>query len=50
MRQLRELPRGERLSYAAIAERLNAESKLTRDGRPWSAAGVFQVLQGRSTS
>jgi DNA invertase Pin-like site-specific DNA recombinase len=45
MRQLRDLPRGERLSYHGIAERLNAEGKLTRYGKPWSRAGVFQVLQ-----
>ena len=44
MRQLRALPRGERLSYDGIAERLNAEGKTTRYGKLWTRAGVFQVL------
>lgn len=44
MRTLRSRPRGERLSYEAIAQQLNAEGKTTRYGKPWSRAGVFQVL------
>jgi DNA invertase Pin-like site-specific DNA recombinase len=44
MRSLRSKPRGERLSYDGIAQRLTAEGKLTRYGRPWSRAAVFQVL------
>ena len=44
MRQWRALPRGQRLSYAAIAARLNVEGHTTRYGKPWTRAGVFQVL------
>jgi DNA invertase Pin-like site-specific DNA recombinase len=44
MRALRMRPRGERLSYEAIAARLNEEGHSTRYGKPWSRAGVFQVL------
>jgi DNA invertase Pin-like site-specific DNA recombinase len=44
MRHLRELPRGERLSYEAIAAHLNADGHTTRYGKPWTRAGVFQVL------
>lgn len=44
MRDLRARPRGERLSYEAIASQLNAEGHTTRYGKPWTRAGVFQVL------
>jgi DNA invertase Pin-like site-specific DNA recombinase len=44
MRELRTRPRGERLSYEAIASQLNAEGHTTRYGKPWTRAGVFQVL------
>jgi DNA invertase Pin-like site-specific DNA recombinase len=39
--KLRRKPKGgERLSFAAIAERLNAESVPTRTGRPWAPETV----------
>ena len=44
MQQLRGRPRGERLSYEGIARQLNAEGRTTRYGKPWTRAGVFQVL------
>jgi DNA invertase Pin-like site-specific DNA recombinase len=44
MQQLRGRPRGERLSYEGIASQLNAEGRTTRYGKPWTRAGVFQVL------
>jgi DNA invertase Pin-like site-specific DNA recombinase len=44
MRELRMRPRGERLSYEAIAAQLNSEGHPTRYGKPWTRAGVFQVL------
>lgn len=44
MRLLRARPRGERPSYEGIAAQLNAEGHTTRYGKPWSRAGVFQVL------
>ena len=44
MRELRARPRGERLSYDAIASQLNTEGHTTRYGKPWTRAGVFQVL------
>jgi len=45
MRELRRKPaKGARLSYAAIADRLNAEGFSTRYGRSWTRAGVFTVL------
>jgi DNA invertase Pin-like site-specific DNA recombinase len=44
MRQLRERPRGERLSYEAIAAQLNEQGRTTRYGKGWTRAGVFQVL------
>ena len=43
-RDLRARPRGERLSFEAIAAKLNAEGRTTRYGKPWTRAGVFQVL------
>ena len=45
MRQLRRKPvKSERLSYEAIAQRLNAERHTTRYGKPWTRAGVYSVL------
>ena len=44
MRDLRARPRGERLSFEAIAAQLNTEGRTTRYGKPWTRAGVFQVL------
>ena len=44
MRALRAKPRGERLSFQAIAERLNTQGTLTRYGKLWSRATVFQIL------
>jgi DNA invertase Pin-like site-specific DNA recombinase len=45
MRQLRRKPRGgERLSFAAIADRLNADGVPTRTGKPWAPAVVFRIL------
>jgi DNA invertase Pin-like site-specific DNA recombinase len=44
--KLRRKPRGgERLSFAAIAERLNAEGAPTRTGRPWVAETVRGIVQ-----
>lgn len=46
IRQLRRKPAGgKRLSFAKIAERLDAEGIPTRYGRPWSASTVKQVFQ-----
>ncbi len=43
--QLRRKPRGgERLSFKAIADRLNADGVPTRQGGPWRASTVGQVL------
>ena len=44
MRELRTRPRGERLSYEAIASQLNSEGHTTRYGKQWTRASVFQVL------
>jgi len=44
MRQLRERPRGARLSYEAIAAQVNEQGYTTRYGKTWTRAGVFQVL------
>jgi len=44
MSALREKPRGERLSFAAIANHLNAAGHTTRYGRPWTRDGVCKVL------
>jgi len=42
--KLRRKPRGgERLSFAAIAERLNAEGQPTRTGRPWAPEVVRRI-------
>ena len=46
MRQLRRKPRnGDRASYAAIAETLNAEDRATRCGRAWAAGSVQAILK-----
>jgi DNA invertase Pin-like site-specific DNA recombinase len=43
--KLRRKPRGgERLSFAAIAERLNAEGVPTRTGKPWAAETVRGIV------
>lgn len=45
MRQLRRKSPGEpRLGYHRIAKTLNAEARLTRTGRPWTATTVRKVL------
>jgi DNA invertase Pin-like site-specific DNA recombinase len=48
--KLRRKPRGaERLSFAAIAERLNAEGHPTRTRKPWAPETVRQiVMRGRA--
>ena len=44
--KLRRKPKGgERLSFAAIAERLNAERLPTRTGRPWAPETVRGIVQ-----
>ncbi len=46
IRRLRRKPRGgERLSYDAIAARLNAEGVPTRTGKPWAGATVCGILK-----
>ncbi|MGD0948613.1 MAG: recombinase family protein [Candidatus Binatia bacterium] len=46
--KLRRKPRGgERLSFAAIAERLNAEGHPTRTGKPWAPQTVRQIAGRR---
>ena len=45
MRALRRKPvKGARASFQAVADTLNAEGTLNRDGRPWSASRVHAVL------
>jgi DNA invertase Pin-like site-specific DNA recombinase len=45
IRKLRRKPRGgERLSFAAIAERLNAEGRATRTGKPWAPETVRRIV------
>jgi DNA invertase Pin-like site-specific DNA recombinase len=45
LRELRRKPKGgERLSLAAIAERLNVEGHATRTGRPWAPGTVYAIL------
>jgi O6-methylguanine-DNA--protein-cysteine methyltransferase len=44
MRELQTRPRGDRLSYEAIASQLNSEGHTTRYDKQWTRAGVFQVL------
>ncbi len=49
MRRLRRKPRGgERLSYDAIAARLNAEGVPTRSGKTWAGATVRGILRRRA--
>jgi len=50
MHTLRRKPRGgERLSFAAIAERLNAEGHPTRTGKAWAPETVRQIaMRGRA--
>jgi site-specific DNA recombinase len=50
MRTLRRKPVGKtkRMSFAKIAETLDAEGFASRTGKPWNAASVKQIL-GRST-
>ena len=44
--KLRRKPKGgERLSFQAIADRLNAEGVATRTGRPWAAETVRGIAQ-----
>jgi DNA invertase Pin-like site-specific DNA recombinase len=46
MQQLRRKPvKGKHLSYAGIAEKLNAEGFANRAGRPWSSRMVFHTLK-----
>ena len=46
MRQLHRKPRGSaRLSFAAIAATLNAESRASRSGKPWAPESVRRILQ-----
>jgi DNA invertase Pin-like site-specific DNA recombinase len=46
IRKVSRKPRGrERLSYAGIAERLNAEGIPSRTGRPWAPATVYGILK-----
>ena len=51
MRELRrKLHRGARgASYADVAATLNAEGRLNREGRPWSASRVHAVLKQAAT-
>jgi DNA invertase Pin-like site-specific DNA recombinase len=45
VRDLRRKPKkGERLSYAAIAARLNAEGHRTRTGKPWAPGTLHAIL------
>jgi len=44
----RRKPRGgERLSFAAIAKRLNSEGHPTRTGKPWAPETVRQIVMRR---
>jgi hypothetical protein len=46
--KLRRKPRGgERLSFAAIADRLNAGGRPTRTGKPWAPETVRQIAGRR---
>ena len=45
VRELRRKPKkGERLSYAAIAARLNTEGHRTRTGKPWAPGTLHAIL------
>ena len=46
IQKLRRKPRGgERLSFAAISERLNAERRPTRTGKPWAPETVRGIVK-----
>lgn len=46
VRALRRKPRGgERLTWAAVAERLNAEGLLNRQGRPWTRQAIHKTAR-----
>jgi hypothetical protein len=46
IRRLRRKPRGgERLSFDAIAARLNSEGVSTRTGKPWIGPTVYGILK-----
>ncbi len=46
LRQLRRKPRkGKRLSFAKIADQLNAEQLPTRTGRPWTPGSVHAIVK-----
>ena len=46
MAKLRRKPRGgERLSFKAIADRLNAGGHPTRTGKPWAPETMRQIAQ-----
>jgi hypothetical protein len=46
MRALRRKPvKQERRSYQTIADTLNSEGLLNREGRPWSASRILAVLK-----
>jgi len=48
IRRLRRKPRGgERLSFDAIAARLNAEGVATRTGKAWAGATVYGIVKRR---
>jgi DNA invertase Pin-like site-specific DNA recombinase len=47
--KLRRKPKGgERLSFAAIAERLNREGKATRTGKPWAPETIRGIIVRRN--
>lgn len=50
MRQLRRKPLGKssRMSFAKIAEALEADGVPTRGGKPWAASTVKQILNRKS--
>jgi hypothetical protein len=51
IRQLYRKPRGrERLSYAEIANQLNAERLPTRTGTPWRAGAVWRIVRRATAS
>jgi DNA invertase Pin-like site-specific DNA recombinase len=51
IRKLRRKPRGgERLSFAAIAERLNVEGRPTRTGKPWAPETVRQIAMRKKAT
>ncbi len=46
IRELRRKPRGgDRLSYAAVADRLNADGVPTRTGKPWHGEVVRRIVR-----